>query len=71
MSKLNNEIRELSIDDLDTVSGGGLTVVAEKGYVGVEIKVGGYGVAVWATGGSVCGSVSTPTSKHGGSCTPT
>ena len=68
---MHNEIHELSFDALNTVSGGGgISVVAEKGYVGLEIKVGGYGVAVWATGGSVCGSVTTPTSKHGGSCTP-
>jgi hypothetical protein len=65
-----NNIYELSLDELDTVNGGGLNVVAEKGYVGVEIKIGGYGVAVWATQGSVCGSVTTPTSNHGGKCTP-
>jgi hypothetical protein len=66
---MNEEIRELGMDELDTVSGGDITVVAEKGYVGIEISIGGYGVAVWATGGSVCGAINTP-SHRGGTCVP-
>lgn len=65
----NTAIYELDCAELDRVSGGAITVVAEKGYVGIEISVGGYGVAVWATGGSICGKVSTPNSNHSG-CTP-
>jgi hypothetical protein len=67
---MNSQTYELSMDQLDAVNGGGITIVAEKGYVGVEIKVGGYGVAIWATQGSVCTSVTTPTSNPGGTCTP-
>jgi hypothetical protein len=66
---MNNEICELSMNELDAVNGGDVTVVIEKGYVGIEIKVGGYGVAVWATQGSICGSVTTP-SHNGGTCVP-
>ena len=62
-------ICELSSEELDQVCGGEVTVVAEKGYVGIEISIGGYGVAVWATGGSICGKVTTPSSNHSG-CTP-
>lgn len=62
-------ICELSSEELDHVSGGEITVVAEKGYVGIEVSIGGYGIAVWATGGSVCGQVKTPHSNHSG-CTP-
>jgi hypothetical protein len=64
---MNNE---LTMDQLDRVSGGGITVVADKSYVGLEIKIGGYSVAVWVTGGSVCGSVSSPGHPGGGKCTP-
>ena len=53
-------VRELTIDEIDLVSGGEITVVAEKGYVGIEISIGGYGVAVWVTEGSLCGQVTTP-----------
>jgi hypothetical protein len=63
------EIAELTMGQLDQVTGGELTVIAEKGYVGIEISIGGYGVAVWATGGSVCGSITTPTHR-GGTCVP-
>lgn len=65
-------LTELSGAELDLVTGGGLNVVTAKGYVGVEVTVGGYGVAVWATGGSVCGSVITPKNPTGtpGHCTP-
>ena len=42
---MNNEIRELSMDELDRVSGGNITVVADKDYVGIEISIGGYGFA--------------------------
>jgi hypothetical protein len=62
-------IRPLSLEELDLVSGGEITVVAEKGYVGIEVSIGGYGFAIWATGGSVCGQVKTPHSNHSG-CTP-
>jgi bacteriocin-like protein len=65
----NVAICELSSEELDQVSGGEITVVAEKGYVGIEVSIGGYGVAVWATEGSVCGKVVTPHSNHSG-CTP-
>jgi bacteriocin-like protein len=66
---MNNQICELNMDELDSVSGGNITVVAEKGYVGIEISIGGYGIAVWATEGSVCGSVTYPGHK-GGTCVP-
>lgn len=66
------KLEELSGAELDSVTGGGLNVVTDKGYVGVEVTVGGYGFAVWATGGSVCGSVITPKNPTGtpGHCTP-
>ena len=48
---------ELSMNELDTVNGGKISLVTDKGYIGLEVSVGGYGFAVWATGGSVCGSV--------------
>ena len=65
-------LTELSGAELDLVTGGGLNVVTDKSYVGVELTVGGYGFAVWATGGSVCGSVITPKNPTGspGQCTP-
>jgi hypothetical protein len=59
-------IRPLSLEELDLVSGGGATVVADKGYVGIEISVGGYGVGVWVSGGNVCGEVRTPHSNKSG-----
>ncbi|OPY98198.1 hypothetical protein A5906_35310 [Bradyrhizobium sacchari] len=62
-------IQELSSNEMDQVVGGKVTVIAEKGYVGIEISVGGYGVAVWATQGSLCGQVVTPKSNNSG-CTP-
>ena len=65
---MNNQACEMSLAELDAVNGGDVTVVVEKGYVGIEVSIGGYGVAVWATGGSLCGSVTTPTHK-GGTCT--
>jgi len=63
---------ELSMDELETVNGGKFSVVTDKGYVGVEVSIAGYGFAVWATGGSVCGSVITPKNPTGtpGHCTP-
>lgn len=64
-----SDSRPLSLAELDAVSGGKITVVAEKGYVGVEVSIGGYGIAIWATGGSVCGQVQTPGGIHSG-CTP-
>ena len=66
---MNNQICEMSMDELDAVSGGKFTIVAEKGYVGIEISIGGYGIAVWATGGSVCGAVTYP-GHQGGTCVP-
>jgi bacteriocin-like protein len=67
---MSNQICELSTNELDAVSGGDITVIAEKGYIGIEIRVGGYGIAVWATEGSVCGSVRYP-GHNGGTCVPT
>jgi bacteriocin-like protein len=63
---------ELSMNELDAINGGKFSVVADKGYVGVEVSIAGYGFAVWATGGSVCGSVITPKNPTGtpGHCTP-
>ena len=66
---MNDQIHELSMDELDAASAGKLTVVAERGYVGIEISVGGYGIAVWVTEGSVCGAVTYPGHK-GGTCVP-
>lgn len=66
---MNNDIRELTISELGDVSGGDVTVVVEKGYVGIEVSFGGYGVGVWVTGGSVCGAINTP-SHRGGTCVP-
>ena len=61
--------QELSMEELNLVSGGDVTVVADKGYVGLEVRVGGYGFGVWVTGGSVCGAIYTPT-HNGGTCIP-
>ncbi len=66
---MNNETREMSLEELDAVSAGEVTLVADKGYVGLEVKVGGYGFGVWVTGGSVCGAIYTPT-HNGGTCVP-
>lgn len=66
---MNNEIRELSMDELDTIAGGQVTIVADKDYVGLEVRIGGYGFGVWATGGSLCGAIFTPT-HNGGTCVP-
>jgi len=64
--------RELSFAELDAVSAGEVNIVTDTGYVGIEIKIGGYGFAVWATGGSICGSVITPQNPAGvpGHCIP-
>ena len=64
---------ELTMEALDHVTGGGkgganITVAADKNYVGLEVSFGGYSVAVWVSGGSACGSVSTPKGTHAG-CT--
>ena len=61
-------IRPLSAEELDLISGGGIVVEADKDYFGIEISVGGWGVAVWVTGGSVCGEVKTPGGRRSG-CT--
>ena len=66
---MSNQIHELSMNELDAASAGKFTVVVEKGYVGVEISVGGYGIGVWVTGGSVCGAVNYP-GHRGGTCVP-
>ncbi len=65
------DARELNIDELNMVCGGDVSVVIDKGYIGVQVTVGGYGFAVWGTGGSVCGSVITPKNPAGvpGHCT--
>ncbi len=62
-------ICELSSGELDHVCGGEITLTVEKGYVGLEVSIGGYGIAVWATEGSICGQVKTPHGIHSG-CTP-
>jgi hypothetical protein len=62
-------ICELSSGELDHVYGGEITLTVEKGYVGLEVSIGGYGIAVWATEGSICGQVKTPHGIHSG-CTP-
>ncbi|MDI1262589.1 MAG: hypothetical protein PS018_04960 [bacterium] len=63
---------ELKMDELETVNGGKVSVVTDKGYLGIEVSVFGYGFAVWATGGSICGSTITPKNPTGtpGHCTP-
>ena len=66
---MSNAINELSMDDLDAVNGGAVTVVVDKGYVGIEITIGGYGFGVWATGGSLCGALFSP-GHRGGTCIP-
>jgi hypothetical protein len=65
----NLSICALNSEELDHVCGGEVTLTVEKGYVGIEVSIGGYGVAVWATGGSICSQVKTPSSIHSG-CTP-
>lgn len=62
-------LRELTADELDLVSGGDIGVVADKDYFGIEVSIGGYGVAVWFTGGSACGQVKGPGGQRSG-CTP-
>ena len=66
---MNSEIHELSLDQLDAASAGRFAVVAEKGYIGIEIGIGSWGVAIWATGGSICGAVNYP-GHQGGTCVP-
>jgi hypothetical protein len=65
----NLSICELNSEELDHICGGEITLTVEKGYVGLEVSIGGYDVAVWATGGSICGQVKTPHSIHSG-CAP-
>ena len=65
---MNNQACEMSLAELDAVNGGEVTLTVEKGNVGIEVSIGGYGIAVWATGGSVCGQVTTPTHRSNG-CT--
>ncbi|WP_439925515.1 hypothetical protein [Nitrobacter sp. JJSN] len=66
---MHSDIRELTAGELNNVSGGEITIVADKDYFGIEVSFGKYGVAVWVTGGSVCGAVNTP-SHRGGTCIP-
>ncbi|MBR1233181.1 hypothetical protein [Bradyrhizobium sp. AUGA SZCCT0182] len=66
---MSKEINELTMDELDAVNGGAVTVVVDKRYVGIEITVGGYGFGVWVTGGSLCGALFTP-GHRGGTCIP-
>ena len=63
---------EMRMDELDAVNGGKFLLVTDKGYVGLEISIGGYGFAVWATQGSLCGSLISPSNPTGtpGHCTP-
>ena len=65
-------VSPLSMDELNAVNGGKFSLVTDKGYIGLEVSIGGYGFAVWATGGSICGSTITPTNPTGtpGHCTP-
>ena len=56
---------EMKMDELDTVNGGKFLLVTDKGYVGLEISIGGYGFAVWATQGSLCGSLISPSNPTG------
>jgi hypothetical protein len=65
-------MNQLSMDELDTVNGGKISLVTDTGYIGLEVSIGGYGFAVWATGGSICGSTITPKNPTGtpGHCTP-
>jgi hypothetical protein len=39
-------MRELTMDELDAVNGGKFSLVTDKGYIGIEVSIGGYGVAV-------------------------
>ncbi|MBN9147414.1 MULTISPECIES: hypothetical protein [unclassified Nitrobacter] len=66
---MHSDIRELTAGELKEVGGGEITVVADKDYFGIEVSFGKYGVAVWVTGGSVCGQIKTP-SHIGGTCIP-
>jgi len=66
---MHSDIRELTAGELNEVSGGEITVVADKDYFGIEVKVGGYGFGVWVTGGQVCGATYTP-HRNGGTCVP-
>ncbi|MBN8992288.1 MAG: hypothetical protein J0H42_28945 [Rhizobiales bacterium] len=65
-------MNELNMDELDTVNGGKISLVTDKGYIGLEVSIGGYGFAVWATQGSLCGSVISPSNPLGvpGRCIP-
>jgi hypothetical protein len=64
-----SDIRPLSLEELDRVSGGEIIVVADKDYFGIEVSIGGYGFGFWITGGSLCGQIKTPGGIHSG-CTP-
>jgi hypothetical protein len=66
---MHSDMRELTAGELNDVGGGEITIVADKDYFGIEVSFGKYGVAVWATGGSVCGAINTP-SHRGGTCIP-
>ena len=66
---MHSDIRELTASELNDISGGEITVVADKDYFGIEISFGKYGVGIWVAGGSVCGAINTP-SHRGGTCIP-
>lgn len=38
---MHSDIRELTAGELNAVGGGEITVVADKDYVGIEVRVGG------------------------------
>ena len=65
-------MNELSMNELDTVNGGKISLDLDTGYIGLEVSIGGYGFAIWATQGSLCGSGISPKNPIGapGHCTP-
>jgi hypothetical protein len=58
----------LTDEELARVSGGGIDVVVDDDYVGIEVSIGGFGFGIWVTGGSLCGSYKTPW-RQGSGCT--
>ena len=42
-------MNELRMDELDTVNGGKISLVTDKGYIGLEVTIGGYGFATGRT----------------------
>lgn len=66
---MHSDIRELTASELDDISGGEFTIVADSGYFGIQVMIGGYGFGVWATGGKLCGALYSP-HHNGGTCVP-